>query len=674
MATTKPTLFYRFSANHCDWKNTCEATSKKHLGGKGAALVAMSQAGIPVPPGFTLGTALCNQYRGMKTDPEAAAGFLDSIVDNAFYHYHCLSDHIGYIPLISVRSGAAISMPGMMDTILNVGLSDLDLPEWTERIGERAALDSYRRLIQMLGATAFGVPAAEFEAELAKWKTKEAVATDAELSVPIMKEVLSGFHAIFEHHTGHSFPQDACKQLHAAIKAVFDSWDNPRAVHYRKINGIDDNMGTAVTVQAMVFGNTGDTSGSGVLFTRNPSNGQNMIMGEYLPNAQGEDVVAGTRTPYGLDQVYKDLSPVWATQLTEICDKLEVTYRDMVDVEFTVQDNTLYILQSRSGKRSAHAAFKIAVDLFDQGVITMEEVLSRLTGNQFKTVNNPAVDPEFDIKPHLTGLPACPGLVTGRPVFSTAEAVKATDPVILVTHETTPDDIEGMSAARGILTQTGGATSHAAVVARAMDKPCITGCTGLDLNLLQSKSVKAALHSITIDGATGNVWLDTDVPVVDGASTPEVLRVVHECLKRSDLHVSVPVFDADAQAARQVIRASEWWGHNQVLDMTIEELNGLESRKGLVLDLRSPNSFTPEVDRQVLSMFGDGFGAKMLKDNAFQKRLIKRLVDYNKSLTGLTLIQDGPGDPAQASLMPMFTMVDDVPAAPVEYVVFQELA
>ena len=334
-------------------------------------------------------------------------------------------------------------MPGMMDTILNVGLTEANLGVWAKRIGERAAWDSYRRLIQMLGATAYGIQMDKFEFQLASVKKQAGVTVDADLTVEHLHVLCSLYSHVFKANVGHEFPQTREEQLKAAIVAVFRSWDNDRAVEYRKINKIDDAMGTAVTVQAMVFGNMGKTSGSGVAFTRDPSTGEPKIMGEYLFDAQGEDVVAGIRTPLKLD----DVKAAWCGELEQLCYKLEAMYVDMVDLEFTVQNGELFILQSRTGKRSARAAFKIAVDLVNEGVIDRGTARSRLTAEQFKVVRRPTIDPAFKVEPALVGLPACPGVVTGKPVFSSQDAINCKEPCILVTHETTPEDIAGMNAA-----------------------------------------------------------------------------------------------------------------------------------------------------------------------------------------------------------------------------------
>ncbi len=441
---------FRFSGEQCDWTETDQKKSKNVLGGKGAALVLMAQAGMPVPPGFTIPTTVCNELTKIAAaDKDGAAGYLDALMEHVEQQMKWLEEQFGYMPLVSVRSGAPVSMPGMMDTILNVGLTSSNFAEWAKRLGMRAAVDSQRRLIQMLGATAYGVPSEVFEFQLAKMKKKAGVEADTDLDAGQLQVVVADYLAAFAANKGFEFPiDDPDAQLRAAIKAVFESWMNERAIEYRKMNKIDEAMGTAVNVQAMVFGNMGDDSGTGVLFTRNPSTGSNEIMGEFLQNAQGEDVVAGIRTPRPLEEMDK-IDAMWggiATQIQHLCIELETMYCDMVDVEFTVQQGKLFILQSRAGKRSARAAFKIATDLVSEKMITKEVALSRLTREQFKVVRRPSIDPSFKKAPDLVGLPACPGVVSGKPVFSSEDAVNCKEPCILITHETTPDDIKGMAA------------------------------------------------------------------------------------------------------------------------------------------------------------------------------------------------------------------------------------
>jgi len=630
---------FRFSAKTIDWSlNDNAPLTKKLLGGKGASLVDMCQAGMPVPPGFTITTEVCNEYRKLN-QPDALQHkldeFVEKLMEEVMKNMAWLKEQFGYMPLVSVRSGAPISMPGMMDTILNVGLTNQNYEDWCGRIGERPTADSERRLIQMLGSTAYGVPHEVFEFQLAKVKKGFDAKSDADLTAIQLGMVTNAYLAAFMENVNEPFPMDDMEaQLAAAIVAVFDSWENPRAIEYRKLNKISDDMGTAVTVQAMVFGNMGDDSGSGVLFTRDPSTGAKGMMGEFLPNAQGEDVVAGIRTPTNIKAVYDQpefAGSVWPdvyADLDILCDQLEATYKDMVDIEFTVQKGQLFILQSRTGKRSARAAFKIAVDLVDEKVIDKETALKRLTREQFKTVRRPSIDPKFKSKPAYVGLPACPGVVSGKPVFSAKDAVNCSEPCILVTHETTPDDIAGMAKAQGILTQTGGATSHAAVVARAMDKACVVGCTELEIEKLKLSAVKL----VTIDGATGRVWVNEKVPVIDSSDAPEVRMVMDWCMEKTGTCDEAPV-DLGMDRPHHV-RAAYWWGNMEVFKAVLDGLAELPSRSHITLDLRSPSCFMGKDD----DVLGDCFGTLLTDDYVgFKNAMVDELTKRGPALKGLNV-------------------------------------
>ena len=644
---------YRFSASQCDWTGTDEKEAKKHLGGKGAALVMMAQQGFPVPPGFTIPTDVCNHYRMMvEHSKEEAEKIITSVVGDALAGMQWLTKTLGYTPLVSVRSGAPVSMPGMMDTILNVGLTYDNLSEWEKRLGKRAAMDSMRRLIQMLGSTAYGVPHEVFEFQLAKHKKAVGAESDTDLTAADLEFISQQYLKAFFANKGFDFPiNDSEAQLRAAVKAVFDSWMNPRAIEYRKLNGIPEDMGTAVNVQAMVFGNMGEDSGTGVLFTRCPSTGKNEIMGEFLQNAQGEDVVAGIRTPRPLTEM-AEMGAQWKAvyhALGDVCVRLEDVYRDMVDVEFTVQNGSLFILQSRVGKRSAIAAFRIAVDLVEEGVIDRDTALSRLKKAQFKVVRRPMLDPNFKEEPDLVGLPACPGVVSGKPVFSAEDAVNCTEPCILISHETTPDDIAGMNAAVGILTKTGGATSHAAVVARAMDKPCVVGCTTLDIDAVKG----SGCTKITIDGSTGNVWVQTDVPVIDSSDDPAVRTVMNWCMEKLGAWESSPV-DLGSDHRPHVVQAAYWWGSLEVAEAVVEGIKQMSSRENVKLDIRNPQSFMPETDNELAHCFG----TKPDSDAAFKK-------EFGQLLN--TLIKDYPDlDIVGAEDVPLIV--------PADYAAFSVLA
>lgn len=615
---------YSFSKEACDWTGSDEKEAKSILGGKGAALVKMVQSGMNVPPGFTFTTEICNRM----ADPKQAKYELPMVKTAAAQRMKKLTQQYGYTPLVSVRSGAPVSMPGMMDTILNVGLTTENIGGWCDRIGTRAAYDSYRRLIQMLGSTAYGVKKELFDDALEKvkevWKAKE----DADLSSDAIAALSGMYEEIFLKATGKPFPQNPMDQLMAAIKAVFNSWHNERAVEYRKMNKIDPNMGTACNVQTMVFGNMGNSSGTGVLFTRDPSTGENKIMGEFLQNAQGEDVVAGIRTPMNFEKMYT-LGGCWKAiheEIETVCDKLEERYADMVDIEFTVQKGELFILQSRTGKRSAQAAFKIAYDLVEEGVIDWPTAMKRVTRDQYRIARQPSIDPSFKTKPDYVGLPACPGVVTGRPVFSSAAAVESKDACILVTHETTPDDIKGMAAAVGILTQTGGATSHAAVVARAMDKACVVGCTALDLKGVQ---LKQSWKKVTIDGLTGRVWVNVDVPVIDSSDAQEIRKFMDAAMGL--LNCSEVVTLDEPGGKKQTITASHWWGNEEIFDSVLDGLAAMPTRAKVTLDMRRPDELDP------WTMLHGCFGTQT-DCGKFEAFMSKRLAARSHELQGLTIV------------------------------------
>ena len=608
---------YKFSGSTCEWTGD-EKAAKTILGGKGAALVKMAKDGMNVPPGFTITTEICNAYRASNSKDVFIAGLMEEVVQNMEW----LREQFGFMPLVSVRSGAPVSMPGMMDTILNVGLTTETAQAWVERIGHRAARDSERRLIQMLGSTGYGVPHEVFEFQLAKAKQHYGAKQDTDLDGSQLAHVSDLYLAAFEQNKGHKFPSNnSLEQLRVAIKAVFDSWMNPRAIEYRKLNNISEDMGTAVNVQAMVFGNMGDDSGSGVLFTRDPSTGAQGVMGEYLTNAQGEDVVAGIRTPFDL---HKFSGYGWYAELMHVCEKLEASYLDMVDVEFTVQQGKLFILQSRSGKRSARAAFKIAADLWQVGVIKHDEVFKRLTVEQFKTVRRPTIDPKFKLNADWIGLPACPGVVTGKPVFSSDDAVNCSELCILITHETSPNDIAGMAKAVGILTQTGGATSHAAVVARAMDKACVVGCTELDMDHLKKHAKK-----VTIDGSTGKVWVDVDVPVIHSSDAEEVALIGRIALAHLEVPEATPV-DLDVGHA-QVIFAAHWWGSTDALDAVLHGIKGNYGSSYIKLDTTAPSQFAQESDKLLANCFGE------IEDEKPFLAAILNKVNETEELDGLTV-------------------------------------
>lgn len=465
---------------------TSTNTTAELLGGKGAGLVWMDRQGINVPPGFILGTDMCLMY---MDDPVSTMAIIKGMLPS---YMALLVQHFGYRPLVSVRSGARVSMPGMMDTILNVGIDLQTYDEWAARLGEECAADSDRRLIEMYINVVKDVPRELFH-------TKNDELGDDTLQA-------------YKELTGEDFP-DADGQLLGSIEAVFNSWNNERAKTYRKLNNIPDAWGTACVVQAMVFGNMDDTSCTGVLFTRDPDTGEDVVRGEFLPNAQGEDVVAGLVTPRNLKELGKWNADL-ACELFDVVSHLEELKKDVQDVEFTVQQGKLYILQTRNAKRSANAAIRIAIDMCEDKMLTPKEALRRVTKRQYALAMQPQLDPKFTQSPVFTGLGASTGVVTGIAVFTSQAAIDCKVPCILVTQETTPDDIGGMHAAVGLLTMTGGSTSHAAVVARGMNKPCVVG-------LSQSLTCFTEGMTLSICGLTGRVWT-VPVPVVGGENNPLV--------------------------------------------------------------------------------------------------------------------------------------------------------
>jgi pyruvate,orthophosphate dikinase len=491
------------------------------LGGKGAGLAEMTAIGLPVPAGFTVTTAACREY--LRGDGELPEGLREEI-DEAVRRLEGATGKRFGDPsdplLVSVRSGAAVSMPGMMDTILNLGLNDEAVEGLAHATGnERFAFDAYRRLVQMYGAVVAGIDASRFEDELAELKASRGVSEDVELGADDLRELLDRFRTIYRDATGRDFPLSPREQLERAVRAVFESWNTQRAQVYRRANGIPDDLGTAVNVVQMVFGNKGDDSGTGVAFTRDPSTGEQGIWGEFLVNAQGEDVVAGIRTPQPIAEMEARLGPAFE-QLVETMARLEERYREMQDIEFTVEEGTLYVLQTRTGKRTAAAALRIAVEMVAEGLLSREEAVARIDPGQLDQLLHPMIDPAAEYELAGKGLNASPGAATGRIVLDAdrAEEQGKGEAVILVRSETTPDDIHGVIEARGVLTAHGGMTSHAAVVARGMGKPCVAGCEALSIDL-GARRIRLGEHElaegevITIDGGRGEVIVG-EVPLV----------------------------------------------------------------------------------------------------------------------------------------------------------------
>ncbi len=493
-----------------------DASMSSLLGGKGANIAEMMRLGIPVPDGFTVATTAC-------VDTMAADGtWPDGLWADTLAALERLEERTGRRLgagenplLVSVRSGAVFSMPGMMDTILNLGIGDESVDALgAEADDPRFAWDSYRRFIQMYGEVVEGVPAQVYEDELTAAKERKGVAADTDLTTDDLRDLVRVFREVSREHMGRELPSDPREQLRHSIDAVFRSWQNPRAAVYRRANGIPDDLGTAVNVMQMVFGNRGDTSATGVCFTRNPATGAKEVYGEFLVNAQGEDVVAGIRTPRPLREL-EDVLPDAFARLRDTMDRLEAHYGDMQDIEFTVEEGTLYLLQTRRGKRTAQAAVRVARDLVAEGVIDRNEALRRIDPGQLDQLLHPAIDPENDADPLTTGLAASPGAAVGEAVFdaTTAETRgRDGDAVVLVRWETTPDDIGGTIAAQGVLTAHGGMTSHAAVVARGMGKPCVAGASALKIDadarrFTVGDTVVSEGDVITLDGSTGEVFL-----------------------------------------------------------------------------------------------------------------------------------------------------------------------
>jgi len=511
---------------------------KDELGGKGAGLAEMTNAGLPVPPGFTIQTEACREYmRGQKVSKQ-----VDQQMEEALQRLEKLQGQKlgkGENPLlVSVRSGAKFSMPGMMDTILNLGLNDESVEALARRsTNPRFAYDSYRRLIQMFGNVVLEIPKAAFDEVFDAKKKQKKAKLDTDLDAKALKEVIEEYKKVVKKHTKHDFPQDPHEQLVMARDAVFRSWQNDRAKHYRRINNIDDMLGTAVNVQAMVFGNLGDTSGTGVGFTRNPATGAKEFYGEFLMNAQGEDVVAGIRTPVPILELRKIMPNVYE-QLREITTRLEKHYRDMQDFEFTIQDGKLYMLQTRNGKRTGPAAVRVAIQMVEEGLISKEEAIFRVDPNQVYEFLLPRLDEKHaKVEVLATGLPASPGAAVGQIVFTADEAVEKAGhdrktPVILVRAETTPEDIHGMEVAVGILTSRGGMTSHAAVVTRGMGKCCVAGAGDIEVvEKAREMRVKGQVFKegdwISLDGTTGRVMKGKLNTVAAKPDDPELMKLMN---------------------------------------------------------------------------------------------------------------------------------------------------
>jgi len=529
------------------------------LGGKGANLAEMTNLGLPVPPGYIITTEACRYFLENNSYPqsfeEEHGTAIRQLENDMGKKFGDPADPL----LVSVRSGAAVSMPGMMDTILNLGLNDESVEGLaTKTQNPRFAYDAYRRFIQMFSNVVLGLDMEKFEHILEEAKKKRGYTQDTQLTAEDLKELIDMYKQIVMAETGQAFPSEPMRQLDLAILAVFGSWDNERAIKYRRINNIHGLLGTAVNVQAMVYGNMGETSGTGVAFTRNPSNGDREFFGEFLCNAQGEDVVAGIRTPNPIAELEQVMPEVYAT-LIQIKDQLEKHYADMQDIEFTIQEGRLFILQTRNGKRTARAALRIAIELVEEGLINKETAVMKVDPHALEQLLHPQLDPTAQKNVIARGLPASPGAATGKIVFTADEAVyevEQGEKVILVRRETSPEDIHGMHVAEGILTSTGGMTSHAAVVARGMGKTCIAGCADLQIDA-KAKTIKA--HDqiyregdiLTLDGTSGEVIVG-DVPKIESEISGDLQTILEWADDFREMHVRANADTPhDAEVARK---------------------------------------------------------------------------------------------------------------------------
>ena len=548
---------YSFGGGKADGNGTM----KDVLGGKGAGLAEMTNAGLPVPPGFTIVTSACRLYfqAGYKTPAEILTQKDEALAKLEALQGQKLGDKVNPL-LVSVRSGAKFSMPGMMDTILNLGMNDTVVEVISKKSDNpRFAYDSYRRFIQMFGNVVMEIPKDKFEHVFDGQKKKRKIKLDTDLTPEDLKSVIAEYKKVVRKEAGKDFPQDPQVQLNMSIEAVFRSWYNQRAATYRRMNKISDDLGTAVNVQTMVFGNMGETSGTGVGFTRNPATGEKVFYGEYLMNAQGEDVVSGVRTPIPIMELQKMMPEVY-NELRDITTRLEQHYKDVQDFEFTIQDKKLYMLQTRNGKRTGPAAVRIAVEFVKEGILTQNEALLRVEPEQLNQLLHPVLDESKPLQVIAKGLPASPGAAVGRVVFTADDAVikGKLSPVVLVRGETVPDDIHGMEVAAGILTSRGGMTSHAAVVTRGMGKPCVAGCGEVEVDE-KSKTIKVGKlvikdgDWISLDGSTGRVILGkTELVEPDPNS-----GVFAEFMKWADKAREIGV-RANADIPRDALKAVEF--------------------------------------------------------------------------------------------------------------------
>ena len=625
---------------------------KTLLGGKGANLAEMTRINLPVPYGFVITSEVCVDYmhNGKNVLEKLKNDILDSLekVEERTNRYFAGEEDT---LLISVRSGAKISMPGMMDSILDLGLNDENIEGFSKQFNDsRFAYDCYRRLIQMFGNVVMGIDHSRFEEQLEKIKRDEKIKIDNELSVRALKQVIEEYKELFKNATGIEFPQDPYEQLFMAIEAVFESWNNKRAITYRRLNNISDNLGTAVNIQMMVYGNKNESSGTGVSFTRSPSTGENKLYGEYLKNAQGEDVVAGIRTPKNISEMESELPGIYS-QLKAISKKLEIHYKDVQDMEFTIEDGKLYMLQTRTAKRTADAAIKIAVDLVEEGLITKKEALERIDPELLVQIMHKRINPDIknNEKVIAKGLAASPGAATGQVVFDVNKAEKLGlkgKKVILVREETTPDDINGLANSEGILTVRGGMTSHAAVVARGMGKTCVAGCSSLEINLEFKKIIINEIEIneddiITIDGGTGEVFLG-DLEKIEPNLSEEAQKLLlfADEIRTLEVYANADT-PTDAKKARQngatgigLCRTEHMFFKKDRL-LVVQDMIMAKNKKERIIELKKLQNFQ-ERDFEDIFEAMDGLDVTIrlldppLNEFLPKKEKIREDIEYNK--------------------------------------------
>ncbi len=573
-----------------------ETSDPAVLGCKGAGLNAMVKLGLPVPDGYTIHTEACTAY---QLNPKGAYQTVGIAAKKAYRELKTRNG--GVAPMVSVRSGAEKSMPGMLSSILNVGLTSKTFPKLAKRFGAKVAFDCKRRLLQSYGVVVLGMESTRFEQEMLIGRQAEEVETDGELSAKMLEHLSIKFEKLFTSH-GHTLPDTIAEQLTTSIRAVFESWDNPEAILWRAMpeNNISDDGGTAVNVQTMVFGNLNDNSGTGVLFTRDPATGQRMAFGEWMQNAQGEDLVAGVRTPQPIADMMKSFKHQFS-ELLHRADKLEKTYRDLRDIEFTVEDGKLWLLQDRAGKRSDEASARIAVELVEEGELTKAEAIGRVsvaTVAALRGTQKEIVSPDWTHPAAAQGLPASPGIVTGRIAMTSAQAVEMakTWPVILVRNHTETSDIAGIEAAVGVLTETGGVTCHAAVCSRALNTACIVGCEGVGTVIALANPVL-----ITLDGSTGKIWFDAQVPVESKGADPHVERLIQWAFEDTD----TPRQTTELTGPRQRVMCAAWLSDLNGRIRSLYLLSYVADPETVIFDLSGAGRFVREEDAGLTTMFGE---------------------------------------------------------------------